>query len=152
MSLDVHVASVGVRVPLAASRVAEIARGVLTRERVRRAELSFTFVSRRAIAALNRRHLGHRGATDIITFELAPAAPDVPIGGDVYIAPEIAREQARRFGRPIREEVARLVVHGTLHAVGYTHPEDDAREESPMWRKQERYVARLFPESAGARA
>jgi ssRNA-specific RNase YbeY (16S rRNA maturation enzyme) len=39
----------------------------------------------------------------------------------------------------------RLVVHGTLHVLGWDHPDDDARLGSPMWRRQERYVARLAP-------
>lgn len=150
MSVDVHVTADGVRVPIALARVAALAERVLRAERVRRAELSFTFVTRRAIAALNWRHLGHRGATDIITFEFA-AVPGGPLGGDVYIAPEVAREHASCFVRPVREELARLVVHGTLHAIGYTHPEDADRAASPMWARQERYLARFYaPASAPA--
>lgn len=143
MSIEVHVSASGVRVPLARTRVVALAERVLRTEHVRNAELSFAFVTHRAIAALNRHHLGHHGPTDIITFEFA-AAPGGPLGGDVYIAPEIAREHAARFHRPVREELARLVVHGTLHAIGYTHPEDATRELSAMWQRQERYVARFF--------
>lgn len=147
MSVTVHVSAEGVRVPLARARVASIAEAVLRAERVTRAELSFTFVTRRAMAALNRQHLGHAGATDIITFEL-PAPPGGALAGDVYIAPEVARDHARQWRRPVREEIARLVVHGTLHAMGYTHPEDESRDASPMWARQERYVARLFAPAA----
>ncbi len=95
------------------------------------------------MAALNRRHLGHRGPTDIITFELA-AVPGAPRAGDVYVCPEVARENARRHGVPVREEVARLVVHGTLHVLGHEHPEDEGRTRSAMWRRQERLLARLY--------
>ncbi len=151
MSVEVHVTAEGVRVPVALARVDALARAVLRGERVRDAALSFTFVTRRAIAGLNRRHLGHRGPTDIITFELA-GAPGVPLGGDIYISPEVAREHAVAFGRPVREELARVVVHGTLHAIGYTHPEDAGREASSMWARQERYLARFHRSSAGARA
>ena len=42
-----------------------------------------------------------------------------------------------------REEIVRLVVHGTLHVLGWDHPEDGDRMRSPMWRRQERYVGRL---------
>ncbi|GJG88595.1 endoribonuclease YbeY [Gemmatimonadetes bacterium T265] len=151
MSVEVHVNAVGVRVPLARMRVKALAADVVRAERVRHAELSYTFVTRHAIATLNRRHLGHRGPTDIITFEFA-AVPGGPVGGDVYIAPEVAREHAARFGRPAREELARLVVHGALHAIGYTHPEDGSRETSAMWRRQERYLVRFYarPEPAPA--
>lgn len=149
-ALQVRVHADGVRLPLGRARVAELARGVLRAEGVRAAELSFTFVASTAMAALNRRHLGHRGPTDIITFELA-AVPGVPRSGDVYVCPDVARENARRHGVAVREEVARLVVHGTLHVLGYEHPEDEGRTESPMWRLQERLLARLFAPGAAAR-
>ncbi len=142
-ALRVAVHADGVRLPLGREAVADIARGVLRAERVRAAELSFTFVTAPAMAALNRRHLGHRGPTDIITFELAPV-PGAPRAGDVYVCPEVARENARRHGVPVREEVARLVVHGTLHVLGHEHPEDDGRTRSAMWRRQERLLARLY--------
>lgn len=142
--LAVHVAADGVRVPVSRARVADLVRAVLRAEQVRSADISITFVTRRAIAALNRQHLGHSGATDIITFAL-PIAPDAAVVGDVYIAPEIARAHARAYQRPVREEVTRLVVHGTLHALGYAHPDDETRTQSEMWRRQERYVATLLP-------
>jgi rRNA maturation RNase YbeY len=123
-ALGVAVHADGVRLPLGRDVVAEIARGVLRAERVRAAELSFTFVDAAAMAALNRRHLGHRGATDIITFEFAPV-PGGARAGDVYVCPEVARENARRHGVPVREETARLVIHGTLHVLGHEHPEDE---------------------------
>jgi probable rRNA maturation factor len=143
-TLEVDVAAVGVRVPLARARVAELATGVLRAEGVRSAQLSIAFVDERAIAALNWRHLRHRGPTDVISFALPAAAPHAPVGGDVYIAPDVAREHARANGVGVRAEIARLVVHGTLHVLGWEHPEDEERTRSPMWRRQERLLARLF--------
>ena len=142
--LAVHVAADGVRVPIAAARVAEIARGVLKAERVHAAMLSIAFVTDREIARLNRVHLGHRGATDVISFGFAPAAAAGPVVGDIYIAPGVARLHAREHGVGVREEVARLVVHGTLHVLGHEHPVDATRGSSPMWRRQEALLARLF--------
>ena len=63
--------------------------------------------------------------------------------GDVYIAPAVARANAIEWGVGVREEVARLVVHGILHVVGYDHPEGAERVESPMWRRQEGLLRRL---------
>lgn len=147
MALVVDVATDGVRVPLARERVAELARGVLRSERVRDALLSVAFVSDRAIAALNRRHLGHAGPTDVISFGFDRAG-DGPVVGDIYIAPAVARRNAERHGRPMREELARLVVHGTLHVLGYDHPEHEDRTHSAMWRRQERLLGRLLSRSA----
>jgi probable rRNA maturation factor len=141
--LVVDVASGAGRLPAARERVAEVARGVLRGERVGDAMLSISFVTRRAIAALNREHLGHSGATDVITFALGRPAGDGPVVGDVYICPDVARENARLHGVPVREELLRLVVHGVLHTLGHEHPDGDARTASPMWKRQERYVARL---------
>jgi probable rRNA maturation factor len=40
------------------------------------------------------------------------------------------------------------VVHGVLHALGYDHPDGDARLSSPMWRRQEALVARAIRNAA----
>lgn len=140
MSLAVAVSSDAIRLPIARRRVAALAQRVLRAEHVRDALLSVSFVSSRAIAALNARHLGHRGPTDVIAFWFAPAGAGAPVVGDIYIAPEVARANARRHGVGVREELARLVVHGTLHVLGHVHPAGDARTASPMWRRQERLL------------
>ena len=145
MSLDVDVATDGLRgrLPLARQTIADLARKTLRAERVRDALLSITLVDRRTIARLNRRHLGHLGPTDVISFGFERVSAHDPVVGDVYIAPEIGRQNARERGVPPREELARLVVHGVLHVLGYDHPDHDGeRESSSMWRRQERLLRR----------
>lgn len=143
MSCTVDVALDGVRVPLARARVAALAAAVLEAEGVEHALLSIAFVTRTRIAALNREHLGHRGATDVISFGFTRPSEADPVIGDVYICPDVARRAAADRGIGIREELSRLVVHGTLHVLGYDHPETDTRESSPMWARQEELLARL---------
>ena len=144
MTLVVHVSADDVRIPLSRERIATIARGVLKAEKVRNAMISIAFLSDRAMAALNRRHLGKRGPTDVIAFGFVRHDESSPVIGDIYIAPGVARANALAHGTGIREELARLVVHGTLHVLGHEHPEDDSRVESPMWRRQERLLARAL--------
>ncbi|MFN9215076.1 MAG: rRNA maturation RNase YbeY, partial [Gemmatimonadota bacterium] len=67
--------------------------------------------------------------------------------GDIYVCPAVAAAHAARFGCGVREETARLVVHGTLHVLGHDHPVGPTREASPMWRRQERLLRRLWPPS-----
>ena len=129
------------RLSLEAGTVRALAGFVLERERVRSAMLSIAFVSRRTIAQLNRCHLGHHGQTDVITFALGRATTSAPLVGDIYVAPDVVKEQAKRWAVPVREELARVVVHGVLHAIGHDHPEGDGREHSPMWKRQERWLA-----------
>lgn len=150
-SLAVDVATDDVRIPLARARVAEIAREVLHAEGVRDALLSIAFVSRARISRMNREHLGHRGATDVISFGFQRAVPGTPVVGDVYVCPDVARTRAAEHGVGVREELTRLVVHGTLHVLGHEHPEEGDRESSPMWQKQEAYVRRLLASRPGAR-
>lgn len=139
----VAVSADGVRVPVASARLAALARDVLRALKVRRAMVSVTFLGARAMATLNRRHLGHTGATDVITFALG-ASPDGAVIGDIYICPDVARRQAAEHGVGVREEVARLVVHGLLHTCGWEHPEDAGRMTSPMWRRQEQLLQRFW--------
>jgi probable rRNA maturation factor len=139
----VSVQADGVRVPVAADRLVELSRSVLRALKVPRAMISVTFVSSRTSAALNRRHLGHRGPTDVITFALG-ADPAGTVIADIYISPDVARLQAKEFGVGVREEIARLVVHGVLHACGWDHPEGDERTTSPMWRRQEQLLHRFW--------
>ena len=143
MSVAVSVSAEGVRPALSRERVADIARRVLRAERARDAMLSITFVSRRAIARLNAEHLGHVGPTDVISFGHARPGKAGPVVGDVYIAPDVARDNARRHGERVRDETARLVIHGVLHVLGHDHPADGGREGSAMWRRQEALLRRI---------
>ena len=143
-ALAVSVEADGVRAPVAGHRLVELAQQSLRALNVRNALVSITLVTPRAIATLNKKHLGHVGPTDVITFALG-ADPNGVVLADIYICPDVAREQAKRHGVGVREELARLVVHGVLHGCGWEHPEDDTRTTSPMWRRQEQLIARFWP-------
>lgn len=131
----------GARSPLGGERVRTIVRRVLDAEKCRAAIIGVTFVSARAIARIHKVHVGHAGVTDIVTLEHARAAKSSPVIGDIYIAPEVARANARAAGVGVREELARLTIHGVLHALGWEHPEGSGRTTSAMWRRQERLLA-----------
>lgn len=125
-------------------QVRRLVEATLESERISNAMISIAFVGRTAISKLNRRYLGHEGATDVISFGMAKPARGMPAVCDIYICPEVARINARRNRVPPREEIARLVVHGTLHVAGYDHPEDESRTQSRMWKRQERILARAY--------
>ena len=142
MSLSIAVATDNTRTPLSRERIDAIARATLRYERVRDAMVSITLVDRRAIARLNAEHLGHRGATDVISFGFTRSRTTDPVVGDIYICPAVASENAKAHRAPVRDEIARLVIHGILHVLGHDHPED-RRETSDMWRRQERLLRRI---------
>jgi probable rRNA maturation factor len=142
-SIHIAVESRGTRSPLGAARIQAIAAAVLRAEDVQAGLLSITCVDARRMARLNREHLGHRGPTDVISFAFVPT-PGSGLVGDVYICPSVAAAHARARKIGVREELARLVVHGTLHVVGWDHPEGDDAERiaSGMWRRQEILLSR----------
>ena len=106
------------------------------------AMISVAFVGRTAISRLNHDYLRHSGPTDVISFGMGRETRGMPAIGDIYICPEIAMRNARRAGVSPANELARLVVHGTLHVAGLEHPDDESRTSSPMWQKQERILVR----------
>jgi rRNA maturation RNase YbeY len=92
-------------------------------------ELSLSFVDVEEMAELHQRYLGEPGPTDVLAFPL----DEDGLLGDVIVCPEVAAGN-----NPDRDgELRLLVVHGTLHLLGYDH-EDDA-ERAVMWAKQEGY-------------
>jgi probable rRNA maturation factor len=141
-AIRVAVQADGVRAPVSAVRLAAAGRLVLAAEGVKAALLSVTLLTPARMAAMNRRHLGHAGATDVLSFGFRD--PSGAVIGDVYVCPAVAAANARRFGAGVREELLRLVVHGTLHVLGHDHPAGEARERTPMWKRQERLLARVL--------
>jgi probable rRNA maturation factor len=130
----------GRRLPLPAPVVRRVVRTVLRGER-RRALVSVTFLGRDGMRRLNARFRGHDRPTDVLAFALRP--PGGARLGDVYVCAWAAARAARAHRIPLREELVRLVVHGTLHVLGRDHPEGPERVRSAMWRRQERYVEAL---------
>jgi len=129
-----------------------VARRVLAWEGARDVRVELTLLEAPAMQRLNRRATGRRGLTDVVAFALPQ--PDGSIVGDVYLCPAVAEDWLGTTGNgkpttdDLRLELIRLMVHGTLHVVGYDHPEGRGRMRSTMWRRQERYVRRL---TAGGR-
>lgn len=134
----VHVG--GRTLPLPVATVRRAVATVLAGER-RRATISITFLGPLVMRRMNREHKNHDWPTDVLSFPLT--GPGGDLVGDIYICGAVARRQAGHLQIPAREELIRLVIHGVLHVLGYAHPETAGREQSAMWQRQERYVARV---------
>jgi probable rRNA maturation factor len=107
-----------------------------------RAELSVALMDDAEIARLNSVWMGKGRPTDVLSFSLVEgegAEHRRGLLGDVAIGVETAARQARARRRCLDDEVARLLVHGTLHLLGFDHRRaGEARamraEERRLWR------------------
>ena len=136
------VTNVGDDLPVDADRWADLMRRVLDAEGVAVPwEVGLSFVAADDIAALNLTHRGFDRPTDVLAFGAddgtAPRALDEPrLLGDVVICPSVAADNAVAHARAVDDELALLVVHGTLHLLGYDHI-DDSDAERMQAREQE---------------
>ena len=108
-------------------------------------EISLTLLDDQGIRELNRTYLGKDVPTDVLSFALHEG--DESVLGDVYVGYEQAANQAVQAGISVEEELARLSIHGTLHVLGYDHPDTEARFSSEMFILQESLVQRLLDEA-----
>ncbi len=92
-----------------------------------RAELVLRVVGTAESRTLNERWRGGRGATNVLAFPCTPPPhPPIPLLGDVLICAPVAQHEARTWGGGIERHWAYLVVHGTLHLLGYDHQQPRA--------------------------
>ena len=101
-------------------------------------ELSIAIQDAAAVAELNRLHRAIDSPTDVLSF---PAAnlPDSIAGetkylGDIVIAHDYTAAQARKNGVDIQDALCLLVVHATLHLLGFAH--DTPGNLNAMWAAQ----------------
>ena len=104
------------------------------------ATLGIHLVGARAMAAMNWRWLRHEGSTDILTFDHRERS-DAPLHGELWISVDDAVRQSVDFGVTADEELARYVIHGILHLLGYDDLEPASRRV--MKRVENRWVRRL---------
>lgn len=81
--------------------------------------LDIIFCSDEYLLDMNRQYLEHDYYTDIITFDLRENRNSATIVGELYISVDRVKDNARSLGVPITEEFHRVIIHGTLHLMGW---------------------------------
>ena len=117
--------------------------------------LSVSFVNEEEIKELNKRTRNIDKVTDVLSYPNFNLTPFETIDvldennymgkhiflGDMAICLKRASEQAKEFEHPLEKEVIKLVIHSTLHLMGFDHIEDD---DYLVMNKEEEKIASKF--------
>jgi probable rRNA maturation factor len=106
----------------------------------RRGELGIRVVGSGESRALNARWRGRDKPTNVLSFPASPALRGRQVGDLVVCAPVVARE-AREQGKPVAAHWAHMIVHGTLHLLGFDHAR--AADARRMESRERALLARL---------
>jgi probable rRNA maturation factor len=83
------------------------------------------------ITHVNETYLGHKGSTDVITFDYRDDLGDEgeeEVAADVLVCLDVAREAAAEHDTTFSREVVLYCVHGLLHLTGYDDHSDEDRQ------------------------
>ncbi len=131
---------VGEEAEALAARAVDLA---LAQDRLRKRSLCVLVVDDAESARLHSEHFDDPTPTDVMSFP--DGAPDPSSGltrlGDLAVGLEVARRVAQQRGRPVEEEIALYVLHGTLHLLGHDDIEDADRKA--MWAVQRAVMSKL---------
>ena len=109
------------------------------------AELSILLVGPDHIERLNKRFAGDAYATDVLAFPMMENDENSFLLGDVVICPKVAEANASKLGHSLLEELDTLIVHGTLHLLGYDH--QGPQDKSAMDNRQREVLDSFVPSS-----
>lgn len=107
--------------------------------KLEKCEFNIIIVDNKRIHEINKEYRGIDRETDVISFALEDnpdiVYEDFRLLGDIYIAVDIAYDQAIEYNHSREREVCFLATHGLLHLLGYDHMTEE--EEKEMFGKQE---------------
>jgi probable rRNA maturation factor len=99
-------------------------------------ELTFIFCSDEYLLGINQQYLNHDTYTDIITFDNSEI--EKQIVSDIFISIDRVKENAKTFKTTSFDEVCRIMIHGTLHLLGYKDKGKVAK--TLMTQKEDEYL------------
>ena len=111
------------------TRLRRLIKRILKEEHRGNRSLNLIFVDNRYQQRLNRKFLKKNRPTNVLAF---PGEADFL--GEIYVSREFAKKEAAACRIDLKTEIDRLVIHGLLHLLGYTH--------SAMKKREEYYLAR----------
>ncbi|RJL31184.1 rRNA maturation RNase YbeY [Pectobacterium polaris] len=93
-------------------------------------EVTIRIVDEAESRDLNNTYRGKDKPTNVLSFPFeAPPEVELPLLGDLIICRQVVEREAAEQEKTVEEHWAHMVVHGSLHLLGYDHIEDSEAEE-----------------------
>lgn len=103
-------------------------------------ELNIILCSDEFLLDINQQYLNHDTYTDVITFDNSEGFKTVL--GDIFVSVDRIRENAALFNRTVINELCRVMIHGTLHLLGYKDKGNAAK--TLMTEKEDHFLSLLL--------
>ncbi|KAF0153402.1 MAG: putative metal-dependent hydrolase [Ignavibacteria bacterium] len=109
--------------------------------------LEFNFVGTNTIVEINKQHLEHNNATDIITFNYSDESHT--FDAEIFISVPVAMDNSKKYRVTPDNELGRLIIHGILHLIGYDDKTASKKRkmkktENELTEKYKRYTKGLL--------
>lgn len=99
-------------------------------------ELNFIFCSDEYLLNINKEYLNHDTYTDTVTFDNSEVTGKIL--GDIFISIDRVRENAKTFKSLLNDEIHRVMIHSTLHLLGYK--DKSVKDKTLMTSKEDDYL------------
>ena len=117
-----------------------VAKKVLKGENKQMEHLSIAFVSPQEIQKLNKAYRKKDKPTNVLSFEKVSHFKDEC--SEIIICPAVVREKSKDSVLSLKKELAKVLIHGILHALGYDH-ERSEKDAEKMEEKEKYYFSKI---------
>ncbi|HDJ30512.1 rRNA maturation RNase YbeY [bacterium] len=131
----------------------KIAEGVLEKEHAQKKDISLAFVGPGRMKQINRRYRGKNRVTDVLAFPetrvefdeftVKDLYRDTQSLGEIIICLKEVKKNSRRYKSDFKTELARVLIHGILHLLGYDH-ERSEKDAAEMQEKENQYLSQFL--------
>ena len=118
-----------------------LVKNIFAEKKIKDAELSYIFCNDNFLSKLKKKFFKKPHFTDVIAFRLNNYE-EKRVEGEIYISLPRAKENAKIYEEPYEKEVARLIIHGCLHLLGY--PDETKNQKQIMTNLENVFLQKMI--------
>ena len=118
---------------------------IIFKKEKKRINISIAFVGQEEIRRLNKKYRKKDRVTDVLSFGRVKEFKrgDNSEIEEIAICPSVVRENAKKYKSTFKKELARVLIHGVLHLLGYDH-EKGGKMKKKMEKKEDYYISKIL--------